>query len=89
MTTYALDPVAVVWTQADDEIVAIDNQTAEFFTLNDTAACLWIMLAAGTTAPEMVAKLTSEYEPIDQEQAERDVRDFLLLLEAKAFLKKH
>ena len=88
MLTFALDPVAVVWTVADDEIVAIDNHTAEYFTLNDTAACLWLMLAEGATEADMVARLLREYEPITELDAGRDVREFLAVLEGRAFLRK-
>lgn len=86
MPSFALDPSAVVWTVADDEVVAIDNRTAEYLTLNDSAACLWAMLAEGATQEQMVERLLTEYEPVTMEQAEADVRGFVGLLQARNFL---
>ena len=86
MSSFALDPRAVVWTVADDEVVAIDNQTAEYFTLNDSAACLWAMLAEGATEAQMVERLLRDYEPVTREKAEDDVRGFVALLLSRNFL---
>ena len=77
---------AVVWTEAEGEVVAIDNATSEYLTLNDTAAVLWRRLAAGTDEAAMVAELLREYEPIDEEQARADVRAFVDALRARGFV---
>ena len=86
MTTFALDPAAVLWTVADGEVVAIDNRTAEYLALNHSAACLWSMLADGAAEEQMVQRLLTEYEPVTVEQAEADVRSFVALLLARGFL---
>jgi hypothetical protein len=67
---------AVEWRQVEDEVVALDLRSSTYLAANRSAAPLWQLLAAGTTEPELVARLT-EACGIDRPRAERDVADFL------------
>ena len=46
--------------------------------MTDTAACIWKILPEVETEAEILKKILEEYE-IDEETAQKDISDFLLL----------
>ncbi len=44
------------WREIDGEVVVLDVERSHYLNLNATGAVLWLMLAAGTTEPQLVAQ---------------------------------
>jgi len=47
----------VAWEVLDDEVVILDLRQSLYWSLNDSAAALWQMLAEGATVDELVARI--------------------------------
>lgn len=71
-----LIPGNVTWRKTGDEAVLLDLETSDYYSLNETGTFIWELLAAGKTPEKAAAALAAEYG-VDQEQAERDLGDFL------------
>lgn len=81
MSTIRLDPASAAWQQIDGEVVIVDLRNSRYFSLNDSAADLWILLDRGATTEELVAALTNKYG-IEIAQAQLDVTDLVSQLVA-------
>lgn len=81
MSTIRLDPASAAWHQIDGEVVIVDLRNSRYFSLNDSAADLWILLDRGATTEELVAALTNKYG-IEIAQAQLDVTDLVSQLVA-------
>jgi len=81
MSTIRLDPASAAWQQIDGEVVIVDLRDSRYFSLNDSAADLWILLDRGATTEELVAALTNKYG-IEIAQAQLDVTDLVSQLVA-------
>ena len=81
MSTIRLDPASAAWQQIDGEVVIVDLRDSRYFSLNDSAAELWILLDRGATTEELVAALTTKYG-IEIAQAAQDVTDLVSQLVA-------
>jgi hypothetical protein len=57
------------------------------YTLDEVGSVIWEAVAGGADAPQIVARLTREYE-VTAEEADRDVRDFLTTLEAAGLVRR-
>ena len=66
----------VEWQLVDDEVVALDLTSSSYFSVNDTGAVLWPLVAAGTTEAAMVAELIARFD-VDAAQARVDVEAFV------------
>ena len=82
----SLNPSAVVWTEAEGEIVAIDNATSEYLSINDSAAVFWRLIGAGCDEDGLIARLQREYQLIEKDKARTDVHAFVEALRARGFL---
>lgn len=63
-------------------VIPVGSNIADFngiISLNETAAFLWRHLKDGAEPVHLVSALLEEYE-VEQEQAEKDVGEFLTLL---------
>ncbi|HEX7051156.1 MAG TPA: PqqD family protein [Longimicrobiales bacterium] len=77
---YARAP-GVIETDLEHELVLLDPETQEMFSLNATGRCVWRALPAEGEAP-LVAAVVAAYD-VSPEAAEADVRRLLAeLLEA-------
>ena len=81
MSTIRLDPASAAWQQIDGEVVIVDLRDSRYFSLNDSAAELWILLDRGATIDQLVAALTTKYG-IEIAQAAQDVTDLVSQLVA-------
>ena len=81
MPIIRLDPASAAWQQIDGEVVIVDLRDSRYFSLNDSAADLWILLDRGATTEELVAALTTKYG-IGIAEAEQDVSDLVSQLVA-------
>jgi Coenzyme PQQ synthesis protein D (PqqD) len=75
----------LLWARVGDEVVVLDQRTDMYLGINDTGAELWDLLVAGCGRRQLVERLVSQWE-ISEEQAGRDVTDFLQGLRAEALL---
>lgn len=73
------------WRQVDDEVVALDLDTARYLATNRTGALLWDQLAAGTTREALVALLVATWD-LDEARAAADVEAFLAMLTDRGLL---
>ena len=73
------------WRGVEGEIVALDLPADRYLGLNRSGAVLWQALVQGASAAELADRLVGEFE-IDRSQAERDVRQFIAVLQAQGVL---
>ena len=64
------------WREIDGEVVVLDVERSHYLNLNATGCVLWLMLAEGATQPQLVEKLTEEFD-VDAQIALDDVEAFL------------
>jgi len=76
---------AVAWQQVDDETIMLDLRSSTYLGVNPSGTTLWSALVEGTTASEMVDRLTTEFE-VSREQAAGDVDAFLADCRARDLL---
>lgn len=70
----------LVWQSIEDEIVALDLRSSNYFRLNGSGATLWTKLAEGSSLEEMVETLLREFS-VESDQAKADVDAFIVRLE--------
>jgi orotate phosphoribosyltransferase-like protein len=73
------------WREIDDEVVALDVETATYLSANASGRLLWRSLSAGATRGELVSCLVDEFE-IDTERAAADVDAFIGELSQRGLL---
>jgi len=73
------------WRQIDDEVVALDLDTARYLATNRTGALLWDQLSAGATREALVARLVATWD-LDEARASADVDAFLAMLTDRGLL---
>lgn len=73
------------WRQVDDEVVALDLDTARYLATNRTGALLWDQLAAGANREALVARLVATWN-LDEARAAADVDAFLAMLTDRGLL---
>ncbi|MGZ4385179.1 MAG: PqqD family protein [Gaiellaceae bacterium] len=76
---------ALEWRILDDELVALDEPSSTFFTVNRTGRTLWPALARGATREELITLLVTQFG-VDQETAGRDLDRFLVALAERGLL---
>ena len=83
--TFKLRSDALHWRQIEDEVVAVDMQTAAYLGANPAGALLWEALADGATKDELAGLLVERFA-IDESQAGADVDAFLAQLDEAGLL---
>jgi orotate phosphoribosyltransferase-like protein len=73
------------WREIDDEVVALDMETATYLSANASGRLLWRALVAGATREELVSSLVDEFE-IDAGRAAADVDTFIAELSRRGLL---
>ncbi|HVM13169.1 MAG TPA: PqqD family protein [Egibacteraceae bacterium] len=73
------------WRQVDDEVVALDLETARYLATNRTGALLWDELAAGATREALIDRLMDRWD-LDEARAAADVDAFLAMLTDRGLL---
>jgi hypothetical protein len=85
MTQLKLRGEGLTWREIDDEVVALDIESATYVSANASGRLLWKALAGGATRERLVASLVEEFG-IAAERAGADVDVFLADLEARGLL---
>ena len=83
--TFKLRDDALHWRQIEDEVVAVDMNTAAYLGANPAGALLWGALAEGATKDELERLLVQQFS-IDESQAAADVDAFLAQLDEAGLL---
>lgn len=86
-TRVMLDPERVSWRDIDGEIIAVDLRTAEYLSLNNSAALLWQALVQGSTATQLVDRLTTSYG-VDETTAAEDVDSFVAMMRQRGLVRQ-
>jgi Coenzyme PQQ synthesis protein D (PqqD) len=85
VTRLRLRQRSLEWRQVDDEVVALDLETARYLSTNPSGALLWHELATGATREDLVARLRAKWG-VDEARATADVDAFLALLRQRGLL---
>jgi hypothetical protein len=84
MQRVARDPRALA-AEVDGEVVALNVARGVCFGLDGVASRIWALIAEPTTAAEVCARLTGEYD-VTPEICEREVLTFLKTLMAEGLV---
>ncbi|MGU3432761.1 PqqD family protein [Actinomycetes bacterium M1A6_2h] len=76
----------VTWTESGSEVVILDLEGSNYFSLNEAGTVLWPLLVEGATEGQLIDALIAEYE-IDSEVATRDVQELLSGLSSREIVK--
>ena len=76
---------AVEWRKFEDEVVAVDTRKSVYLAVNKSGSILWPALLDGASRSELVERLVDAFE-LDQTSAERDVDDFVQVLDEQDLL---
>ena len=85
MNRLKLREEGLTWREIDDEVVALDVETATYLSANASGRLLWRSLSEGATREELVSSLVEEFE-IDADRAGADVDAFLGELSKRGLL---
>ncbi len=80
-------PERVLFRKLDDEIVLLDLDSGEYFSLNDTGARVWELVGEGLAAEEIADRLAREFA-VTPEVAIEHVRDLCTELLAAGLLEQ-
>jgi hypothetical protein len=84
-TTIRLRAADLRWSEHDGEVVVRDEQRSMSYTLNHSAALLWVKIAAGAAKVDLVEELCAQYG-VDAGTAAQDVERFVAALEDYSLL---
>ncbi|MGM0607251.1 MAG: PqqD family protein [Candidatus Muiribacteriota bacterium] len=71
-------PDNILFTQTGDEIVLLDLVSGKYFSLNSTAADIYIMFVKEElTYGQVVEQLMTKYDNTNREQVEKDVDELI------------
>lgn len=85
MTLLRLNETALSWREVDGEVIALQHESSEYLSTNETGALLWKSLATGASREELVGLLVSEFG-VDKGRATADTDAFLDALSAQGLL---
>lgn len=78
----------LTWREVDGEIIALDLTSSLYFTANRTGTLLWARLIDGARLADLHALLVDQFG-IAGNDAERDVANFVALLDSHSLLERH
>lgn len=80
-------PQTVFIQEVDSEVIILDTQTQEYFSINEVGKDIWEAISNNISKEELVEELVSKYE-VPKEQIEVDLQNFCEALEQKGLIKK-
>ena len=78
----------VLFSQLDDELLAIDAQAGFVYSLNDSASRVWDLIQSPTSVDAVCARLRREYA-VDERTCQRDVLALLQALHEAELVQVH
>lgn len=85
-TVLRLRPSGLEWREVEGEVLMLDLDSSEYFSVNPVGALLWPSLVEGTNHASLVSVLTGRYPSADPAVLEADVSRFLADLLARDLL---
>jgi hypothetical protein len=82
-----IDRRATEWRLVDGEVIALQLDRKEYFTINPSGTLLWPLLAQGATEAELSAALVHAFG-LSQGAARADVAAFLAVLRDRGLLEE-
>ena len=86
MSGYQVSP-RFSWKKLAAGSVVLDLEKGSYFTLNETATCIWTELVGGKAPGEIAASLAAEYE-VPVAQAAGDIGETLAMLLKEGVVEK-
>jgi hypothetical protein len=78
----------VIARRIKDEIVLVELKTERILVLNLTAARLWELLCQGCDWPEVMSRMSAEFE-VKQEQLQREIQQILEQMQRERLLEEY
>ena len=78
-------PQTVFIQEIDSEVILLDTQTQEYFSLNGVGKDIVELLSKNLSKDEIIEELSNIYE-VDKPQIEKDLLNFLKALEEKGLI---
>ena len=78
-------PATVFIQEIDEEVILLDTQTQEYFSLNGVGKIILSMISENLSHDEIVNELSNIYE-VDKIQIEKDLVNFIKVLEEKGLI---
>ena len=66
----------VAWRKIENEVIILDLETSDYFSLNEVGTRIWELLQEGKDEDSVAEVIEAEYE-IDKKNAKKDVAAFL------------
>lgn len=79
-------PSTVFIQEIDDEVILLDTESQEYFSLNGVGKNILDLISENLTHEEIVEELAQMYE-VDKPQIESDLLNFIKALEEKKLIK--
>jgi hypothetical protein len=83
---FKIDKTKVFWRENDDEIVLLDIDSGDYYTLNSSGAFIWKKLAEDFDENQIINAIVSEYN-IEPSVAKKDLNDIILDFTKEKLLK--
>ncbi len=80
-------PSTVFIQEVDDEVIILDTNTQEYFSINEVGKDIWEHISKNTPKDKLIEELSTKYE-VPKEQLEVDIQNFCEALEQKGLIKK-
>ena len=80
-------PKHTVFREIDGKAIALNLDTGEYYSMNEMATRMWMLLEMETPPKAIVAVIEAEYD-VDIEQVERDLKAFVEDLLANGLVEK-
>ena len=75
----------VIWSRVDNEIVVLDVETNNYYSLNTIGAAIWEMCKTAVTTDEIVSNICAEYEA-DEAHVRKDIEEIIKELEKEGLV---
>ena len=81
-------PVNIAWRRVDEEIVILNLESSQYYSLNSVAGRIWELISEGKDEEGIVKSLVAEYK-VEEKAARADLKSFVeQLKEERAIAKK-
>ncbi len=78
-------PSTVFIQEVDDEVIILDTETQEYFSLNEVGKYIFDLILENLTHEEIAEELSQAYE-VDKSQIESDLSNFIKALQEKGLI---
>lgn len=79
-------PATVFIQEIDEEVILLDTQTQEYFSLNEVGKYILDLIAKDFSQEEIIEDLSTLYKEIDKTRVENDFLNFIKILGEKGLI---